>query len=94
MEGSAVHVGTPKPDFDKDDVNLVHFHDFKNLTTVRDEMVESPEFICAGHKWKLQLFPGGDAEEDRNEDWMSLHLLSLKCLELCTVFWPICLQRP
>ena len=37
-------------------------------------MVESPEFICAGHKWKLQLYPGGDADEDRNEDWMSLHL--------------------
>lgn len=47
-----------------DDVKLVHFHNFESLTTTRGEMVESPEFECAGHKWKLQIYPGGHEDSD------------------------------
>ena len=79
-----VHVGSPCHDFRMDDVKQVHFHDFANLTAVKDEMVESPEFNCAGYKWKLQLYPGGDVDSfTPNEDddsftpsgWISVHLI-------------------
>jgi hypothetical protein len=56
-------------------VKLVHFHDFKSLTITKGEAVESPEFECAGYKWKLQLYPGGS---DRSSDgYVALHMWGL-----------------
>jgi hypothetical protein len=43
----------------EDDTRLIHFHDFENLPHASGESVESPEFTCAGEKWKLVLYPGG-----------------------------------
>jgi hypothetical protein len=39
---------------------------------MRGEAVESPEFECAGHKWKLQLYPGGS--DDSRDGFMSVDL--------------------
>ena len=61
-----VHVGSPSPEFHMEDVKLVHFHNFESLTTVMGEMVESPEFECAGHKWKLRIYPGGHHGNDED----------------------------
>jgi hypothetical protein len=57
-----IHVGTPAPDFPLKESITVHIHDFANLTTVRDEVVESSTFALAGFEWSLGIFPGGDDE--------------------------------
>jgi hypothetical protein len=57
----------PPHQISMDDVKLVHFHNFESLATTKGEMVESPEFECAGHKWKLQLYPGGHDESEDDE---------------------------
>ena len=37
--------------------------------------MESPEFECAGHKWKLQLYPGGCEDEVELDDgWIDLFM--------------------
>ena len=59
----STHVGSPPEDLvlytSKWCKHIIHFHDFENLTTIEDEAVESPKFMCAGHKWVLQIYPGG-----------------------------------
>ena len=35
------------------------FHGFVGLTTARGEIVDSPEFTCFGHQWKVGIYPGG-----------------------------------
>ena len=57
-----IHVGTPAADFPLEETVTIHFHDFENLTTVKDELVESPKFMCAGNEWSLCLYPGGNEE--------------------------------
>ena len=64
-----VHVGSPAADFPMDDGKLVHFHNFENLT-VRGEAVETPEFECAGHMWKLQLCTG----DDQVQRWVKIFI--------------------
>jgi hypothetical protein len=54
-----IHVGTPAPDFPKKESITIHFHDFANLTTEKDERVESPIFSAAGFQWSLIIYPGG-----------------------------------
>jgi hypothetical protein len=49
---------------------VVRFHGFANLTTTRDEFVDSPEFSCFGHRWRLRLYP----EEDSPEGYVALRL--------------------
>ena len=55
-----VDVGTP-PDGIIDDwtTTVVRFHGYSDLSTTRGECVTSPEFLCFGHRWELQLYPGG-----------------------------------
>ena len=38
-----------------------HFHDFANLSTMKEFYVASPEFACNGHQWELHVYPGGDS---------------------------------
>ena len=54
-----IHVGTPAEDFRWDESVTVHFHTFESLSTVRSKPIFSPKFTCAGHEWKLVLYPGG-----------------------------------
>ena len=53
MTAGAVHVGIPPAEFSLEDIQIVHFHDFLDLTKTKNEAVYSPEFSCAGHKWML-----------------------------------------
>ncbi|KAL3795976.1 hypothetical protein ACHAWO_013107 [Cyclotella atomus] len=39
------------------------------------EVVESPEFECAGHKWKLQLYPGGS--ESSMDGYIAVYLFAI-----------------
>ena len=59
-----VHVGAPTGGLSDWVIAPVYFNGFVGLTTVKDEAVESPEFTCFGHKWKLAMYPGGDHESD------------------------------
>jgi len=56
-----VHVGTPPDNFKGWTTTEVCFHRFADLTTTRGEGVTSPEFSCFGHRWVLDLYPGGKA---------------------------------
>ena len=60
MSISRVDVGTPPKDFEGWTTANVCFHGFANLTTTRGEGVESPQFSCFGHQWRLEIYPGGD----------------------------------
>ncbi|KAL7529520.1 hypothetical protein ACHAXR_006200 [Thalassiosira sp. AJA248-18] len=64
-----IDVGTPSKEFlskgsQEWEVIEVRFHDFENLTTTRDAWVDSPEFACFSHQWRLALAPGGSRESD------------------------------
>jgi hypothetical protein len=62
---TVVEVGSSPPDSEilmDEEIKYVCFHDFKNLPVARGEVVVSPEFLCAGHKWTLHLYPGGSDE--------------------------------
>ena len=56
-----VDVGTPTGNIEAWATAEVRFHGFANLTTVKDEHVESPIFTCHGHEWKVMLYPGGNS---------------------------------
>lgn len=55
-----VHVGIPSIEFPLEESVVIHFHDFENLNSEKDKCVESPNFTCAGNKWSLSIFPGGN----------------------------------
>ena len=57
-----VQVGVPPPGQQLSDrvIAPVHFNGFGGLTTTKGESVDSPEFSCFGHKWTVELYPGGD----------------------------------
>jgi len=63
MSTSRVDVGAPPTqwvnNFEGWTIINVCFHGFANLST--HERVESPEFSCFGHEWRLVLYPGGHA---------------------------------
>lgn len=54
-----VDVGSPPPNYQRWDTAEVHFHGFAELTTPPGDCVDSPEFTCLGHTWKLSLCPHG-----------------------------------
>ena len=58
-----VHVGTP-PTRKEWEVIEVHYNEFEGLPSERGVPVHSPEFTCFGHKWRLQIYPGGDTRVD------------------------------
>ena len=64
MSTSRVDVGTPLKNFRGWTITEVNFHGFADLSTTRDECVESPEFSCFGHQWALRLYPGGRTDYD------------------------------
>ena len=64
-----IHVGTPPPDYSKEESVTVHFHDFANLPDEKEEGVSSPIFAIAGFEWSLEIFPGGD---DTSQEGMTL----------------------
>ena len=57
-------VGTPSLCLDGWTRTEVCFHGFADLTTTRDEAVASPKFSCFGHRWLVDIYPGGDNDSD------------------------------
>ena len=73
-----VHVGTPPPTahkFKEWGMASISFHGFEGLPSERAVPVHSPEFTCSGHKWRLEIFPGGHSTS--NEGMVSVYLENL-----------------
>ena len=52
-------MGTPPPGYQQEWAkHTVHWHGFLDLSTVRGEYVDSPEFMLLGNPWILEIFPG------------------------------------
>ena len=47
---SAIHWGTPSPQFKEWETTKVYFHGFENST-----FEDSSEFTCLGHRWRLHM---------------------------------------
>ena len=45
-------------------VEQVHYHGFLNLPTQMDVPVLSPDFTCFGHKWRIEIYPDGNASAE------------------------------
>jgi len=59
-----VDIGTASESFNGWTTTEVRFNRFADLPATRGEYVESPEFSCFGHRWRLSLFPGGRADSE------------------------------
>jgi len=77
-----VHVGTPPGDYNGGTATEVCFHGFADLTTTRGEEVESPEFSCCGHQWRLEMFPGGHNESAEGYVSVSLRNMTNTCIKV------------
>eukprot|EP00956_Cyclotella_meneghiniana_P035239 scaffold112864_cov83-Cyclotella_meneghiniana.AAC.2 len=84
MTAGAVHVGIPPAEFSLEDIQIVHFHDFLDLTKTKNEAVYSPEFSCAGHKWMLKVYPGGESESE--DKMIAVYLISMSPSKVAASF--------
>jgi len=59
------------------ETKITYFHHFLDLpdTKGNDNVVESPRFKCFGHKWKLNVYPGG--YRTSTNGWVSLSIVNL-----------------
>ena len=85
-----VDVGTPPSNFEDWTTAEVRFHGFADLTTERDEPVESPEFSCLGHQWRVDLYPGGD--EHSNDGYVAVRLSNMTNKKSIIIEW-CCIVR-
>ena len=59
----------------KNGMLLAHYHDFENLCQDADVSTDSPEFVCFGHKWCLQVYPGSRSGQWASDfGWVGLFL--------------------
>ena len=80
-----VEVGTPPSSMSNDnewEIIQIRYHDFENLTTIRNEYVISPEFTCFGHTWCLKLYPGGAVDSTDGKVGIFLFNMSNKSITL------------
>jgi hypothetical protein len=64
---AAIHWGTPSPRFQERATTTVYCHGYAELPLEidggGDEYVESPDFLCLGHRWNLRIYPAQDDTE-------------------------------
>ena len=82
MSTSRVDVGTPPDNFKDWATTNVCFHGFANLTTTREEFVESPVFVCSGFQWVFRVYPGGRANSDEGNIAIGLCNMSNTSIKL------------
>ena len=66
-----VHAGT-RPTRKEWEVIEVHYNGFEGLPSERGVPVQSPEFTCFGHKWRVEIYPGGHSTS--NEGMVGIFL--------------------
>jgi hypothetical protein len=69
-----IHIGTPPADFDCWESKTFYIHNFLELpdTYGEENVVRSPPFFCLGHKWTLNVYPGG--VDGVMDGWVSIGL--------------------
>ena len=82
MSSIKVHVGGVPSNFEEWTTAEVYFHGFGDLSAVRDEYTESPEFSCFGHKWRVYVYPGGHEGSDDGYVSLFLHNMSNKAIKI------------
>lgn len=92
--GVVIHVGSPADDFPLDDIKHVNFHHFESLPAHRGDKIDSPEFICAGYRWKLNLFPGGLDSSRHGFCAISLSSMDLPNRNVSVDISTFCVLRP
>ena len=73
-----IDVGTPPPTAHKYKewrMVSISFHEFEGLPSERHVPVNSPAFTSFGHKWRLNLYPGGRSTS--NEGMVGVYLQNL-----------------
>ena len=83
-----VQVGAPPPvHLPERVIAPVHFNSFAELSTTKATAVRSPELSFFGHKWIIELYPGGD-DNTSIDGYVALWIENLteKCIEVdCTI---------
>jgi hypothetical protein len=74
---SAIHWGTPSPQFNERETTKVYWHGFTNRFDA-----DSSEFTCLGHRWRLEMHPyeGIHPAPGENEDAEEYVVLNLSHL--------------
>jgi len=72
LVSKVIQVGVPPPSFSEHRSILVHFHDFKELSSKKGSYEQSSSFKLFNHKWDVVLYPGGDS--DASDDMVSIGL--------------------
>ena len=80
--GIIIDVGTPPGPLSDWTTATVRFHGFKELTTQKDEVIESPEFMLLQNRWTVQIFPGGHEESEEIFTAVYLHNMSDKSIDV------------
>jgi hypothetical protein len=81
------HVGTAPPGYQNEWVtHTVHCHGFESLSSVRDEYVDSPEFLLLDNQWILAVYPGGNDDADEGMVTLYLDNMSNKAIEIDFAF--------
>ena len=73
---SVIHVGHPPKEWDGWESHLVHFHNFASLPSGKNERVKSPKFRSFGHKWRVNILPGGGSKAKEGNISLFLEHLS------------------
>jgi len=72
MSTMKVDFGTPSTDFEEWFTTEVRFHGFADQTTETNVAVRSPDFLCLGHRWTVDICPGDNPSS--NHDKVSIAL--------------------
>eukprot|EP00956_Cyclotella_meneghiniana_P024210 scaffold48315_cov57-Cyclotella_meneghiniana.AAC.5 len=85
-----LHLGTPPSNYECREwqSKIFHVHDFLGLehTHGDNDWIESPEFKCFGHNWRLEVYPGGTDEAE--EGFMTVSLYNLTKVKI-TLDWRV-----
>lgn len=78
LVSKVLEVGVPPPSFSEHRSILVHFHDFKELSSKKGVYEETLPFKLFNHTWRISVAPGGD-QASPADDMISvaLHLDSI-----------------
>jgi len=73
LVSKVLEVGAPPPSFSEHRSILVHFHDFKGLSSKKGVYEETLPFKLFNHTWRISVAPGGD-EASPADDMISVAL--------------------
>ena len=75
IQNAKVSIGCPPSPREGWTSHRFNIREFRDLTNVKTQYAEAPEFTCNGHEWALEFYPGGNnlATEGCVSIYVSLH---------------------